>query len=67
MRILVVHNYYQQPGGEDTVFTAETELLRRYGHEVVEYTESNDSINSMNIGTVALKMIWSLSSKKKNN
>ncbi len=65
MRVLVAHNYYQQPGGEDTVFAAETELLRRYGHEVVEYTERNERINSMNIGTVALKMIWSLSSKKK--
>ena len=65
MRILVVHNYYQQPGGEDTVFTAETELLRRYGHEVVEYTESNDSINSMNIGTVALNTLWSFKSKKR--
>lgn len=65
MRVLVAHNYYQQPGGEDTVFAAETELLRRYGHEVVEYTERNESIKSMNIGAVALNMIWSLSSKKK--
>lgn len=65
MRVLVAHNYYQQPGGEDTVFAAETELLRRYGHEVVEYTERNERIDSMNIGAVALKMIWSLSSKKK--
>lgn len=65
MRVLVAHNYYQQPGGEDSVFAAETELLRRYGHEVVEYTERNERINSMNIGAVALKMIWSQSSKKK--
>ena len=65
MRVLVAHNYYQQPGGEDTVFAAETELLRRYGHEVIEYTERNDSIKSMNIGAVALNTLWSLSSKKK--
>lgn len=65
MRVLVAHNYYQQPGGEDTVFAAETELLRRYGHEVIEYTERNDSINSMNIGAVALNTLWSLNSKKK--
>jgi len=65
MRILVVHNYYQQPGGEDTVFTAETELLRRYGHEVIEYTERNDRIDSMNIGAVALNTIWSRNSKIK--
>ena len=40
MRVLVAHNFYQQPGGEDTVFFAETELLRRYGHEVFEYTDT---------------------------
>ncbi len=35
MRILIVHNYYTQPGGEDLVFEAEQALLERYGHEVV--------------------------------
>jgi hypothetical protein len=31
-RILLVHNYYQQAGGEDRVVEAEAELLRSYGH-----------------------------------
>ena len=35
MRILLIHNRYLQPGGEDTVFEAERALLERYGHEVV--------------------------------
>jgi glycosyltransferase involved in cell wall biosynthesis len=65
MRILVAHNYYQQPGGEDVVFAAETELLRRHGHEVIEYTVSNDSIYSMNTGAAALNALWSCSTKKK--
>lgn len=65
MRVLVAHNFYQQHGGEDTVFSAETELLRRYGHEVYEYTESNDRINSMSTLAVAVNTIWSLSSKRK--
>ncbi|SEM77701.1 Glycosyltransferase involved in cell wall bisynthesis [bacterium A37T11] len=28
MRILVVHNFYQHPGGEDTVFNQEADLLK---------------------------------------
>jgi glycosyltransferase involved in cell wall biosynthesis len=65
MRVLVVHNFYQQPGGEDTVFSAETDLLRQHGHEVIEYTESNERINSMNAFNVALNTLWSFSSKRK--
>ena len=34
MKILVVHNYYQQPGGEDQCVAAEVALLRANGHEV---------------------------------
>lgn len=34
MRVLIAHVRYRQPGGEDTVFEAEAELLRRAGHEV---------------------------------
>lgn len=30
MRILILHNYYQDPGGEDFVFTQEIESLKRY-------------------------------------
>ncbi|WBO85369.1 glycosyltransferase [Hymenobacter yonginensis] len=34
LRILLLHNYYQQPGGEDAVFRAERDLLRAHGHPV---------------------------------
>jgi glycosyltransferase involved in cell wall biosynthesis len=34
MNILLVHNRYQQPGGEDVVAAAEAELLRQRGHSV---------------------------------
>jgi glycosyltransferase involved in cell wall biosynthesis len=34
MRILVLHNRYRTPGGEDVVVTAEVALLRARGHEV---------------------------------
>jgi len=59
MKILIAHNRYQQPGGEDTVFAAETALLRRRGHEVVEYVEDNDRIDGMKPWNVAVDTIWS--------
>lgn len=62
MKILKVHNYYLQPGGEDTVFLAESALLRLNGHEVTEYLESNTKIASMNQASVALQTFWSNSS-----
>lgn len=44
MKIIQVHNYYQQAGGEDAVVEAELELLRSYGHEVKTYYKSNDGL-----------------------
>lgn len=41
MRILQIHNRYQQAGGEDAVVRAEATLLRAGGHEVVEYHVQN--------------------------
>lgn len=59
MRILVVHNAYQERGGEDVVAADEVELLRRFGHEVRVYSRQNDEI--ANIGRVALvrQTFWS--------
>lgn len=45
-KILMVHNFYQIGGGEHTVFKNEVELLRDNGHEVIEYTRSNDELKS---------------------
>jgi len=44
MRILLVHNYYQQPGGEDVVLRAERDLLQRAGHDVILYERHNAEI-----------------------
>jgi glycosyltransferase involved in cell wall biosynthesis len=65
MRILKVHSYYTQSGGEDTVFRAEAALLRSRGHEVIEYLEDNNKIKSMNKAAVALQTLWSHSSHRK--
>jgi glycosyltransferase involved in cell wall biosynthesis len=65
MRILKVHSYYTQPGGEDTVFRAESALLRANGHEVIEYLEYNQKIEGMNQAAVALQTLWSRPSYQK--
>jgi glycosyltransferase involved in cell wall biosynthesis len=44
LSILVIHNRYQQPGGEDTVVRAEIDLLRQAGHSVAQYSRHNAEI-----------------------
>ena len=44
MKILIVHNRYQQRGGEDSVADDEVALLRAGGHDVSTVFVSNDSI-----------------------
>ena len=44
MRVLVVHNAYQQPGGEDAVVAAEDALLRERGEDIHLHLVDNDGI-----------------------
>jgi len=46
MKILVIHNFYQQKGGEDIVVQQEIELLRDKGHIVDTFFVSNKSITT---------------------
>jgi glycosyltransferase involved in cell wall biosynthesis len=46
MRILIVHNYYQKPGGEDVSTDQDVRLLKRFGHEVNLYSRHNSEIMS---------------------
>lgn len=46
-RILLIHNYYQIPGGEDTVVANEKRLLEDHGHRVILYTRHNSEITQM--------------------
>jgi glycosyltransferase involved in cell wall biosynthesis len=68
MKVLTVHNFYQQPGGEDVVFEAERRLLSRHGHDVVVFEEHNDSIQTDSIFrsfNLAARTIWSQGSYDK--
>ena len=44
MKILFVHNFYQQFGGEDAVANSERRLLEDRGEEVLFWTRHNDEI-----------------------
>ena len=45
--ILIVHNYYQIPGGEDTVVANEKKMLEDHGHKVILYTRNNSELKEM--------------------
>ena len=61
MKVLIAHNTYQHAGGEDVVVQQEGDLLRRMGHEVIEYRRSNHELGVTTLGGLsALKdTLWS--------
>jgi glycosyltransferase involved in cell wall biosynthesis len=63
--ILQVHEYYQQPGGEDTVYEAEVALLRERGQRVATYEEHNDRIHALSPVSLALQTVYSLPSYRR--
>jgi glycosyltransferase involved in cell wall biosynthesis len=58
MRILVVHNHYQWPGGEDQVFEAETRLLEEHGHAVERFAVHNRRVAELGKVALAAKTLW---------
>lgn len=60
-KVLMVHNFYQIGGGEHTVFQNEIDLLRENGHEVIEYTRSNDELKTSKLKLVLMPFttLWS--------
>jgi len=70
VKILLVHNFYgsSAPSGENTVFLAERDMLRKYGHDVIEYTRHSDEIrNRGSTGMIqgALATPWNPFSRQK--
>lgn len=59
MKIMLCHNYYQIPGGEDEVFHSERAMLEEHGHQVEIYTRHNDEIAKLPNWKVAAQTLWS--------
>lgn len=58
MNVIVAHNFYQQPGGEDQVFASEVGLLRRFNHTVRTFVLHNDSIPEMGRAKTIAATMW---------
>jgi len=58
MRILTLHTYYEQPGGEDEVFMAEAALLQERGHEVIKITFHNRDLEILSRWRQAPVTLW---------
>jgi len=64
MKVLILHNHYQWPGGEDLVVESEEQLLATAGHSVARYDRSNADIQRFTISEYALLPATTLWSRK---
>jgi glycosyltransferase involved in cell wall biosynthesis len=67
LRVVVAHNYYQIPGGEDETLRRERELLRSEGHHVEEFIRRNSEITRTDILakiSLAARTVWGGDSRK---
>lgn len=58
MNVIVCHNFYQEPGGEDQVFRDEAALLEDAGHAVTRYTVHNDAVKRLGALSLVGKTLW---------
>jgi len=63
MKILLIHNKYQFPGGEDSVFESEKNLLENHNHIVRTLFFDNKDIDSL---AKTIKLVYQLIFNKKS-
>lgn len=63
-RILMVHNYYQERGGEDLSFESERRALEHAGVTVHTYIDSNYRVDTMGGLRAGVRCIWSLEAQR---
>ena len=67
MKILLVHNSYRQPGGEDIVFDQEAQLLKLANHQVLLYQRSNweaDGYQGLRQFQLAARIVWATDTRR---
>ena len=65
MKVALIHNAYQQSGGEDAVVAAETLQLQLNGHTVVPFLRHNNELRELGILrslTLGVDTIWGAAS-----
>lgn len=67
MKVLIVHNEYRYPGGEEVVVAQERSLLERAGHQVVSYRRTNweteSDVGLRQIGLIKT-IVWAKDSRE---
>ncbi len=58
MKVVIVHNSYQQRGGEDSVVEAESELLTSHGVSVTLFVKHNDEVERISKLQLAANTVW---------
>jgi len=61
MRILIIHNFYKQYGGEDKAVEDQIRLLKSAGHHVYLYSKDNKALNLKNTIRTFLEAYYSKS------
>ena len=65
MRVLIVHNTYRGPGGEDVVARQEATLLREHGHDVREWWRSNSEFaGPLGLLRAPAHAVWAVDSRR---
>jgi glycosyltransferase involved in cell wall biosynthesis len=65
MKVLMLHNRYLIPGGEDQCSVAEVALLRDHGHEVQLLEEDNRRVEQLGHMRTAMRTLWSRESYRR--
>jgi glycosyltransferase involved in cell wall biosynthesis len=66
LRVIIVHNHYQQPGGEDVGVQDEFGVLTNHGHQVRLLEADNDHITNFAAQVqTAFRAVYSFSSKRR--
>lgn len=59
MKVLLIHNFYQFWGGEDTYVTSLQKLLSQYGHDVIVYSKDSKNIKTIwDKAVVTIGLFW---------
>ncbi|MEQ9103810.1 MAG: glycosyltransferase [Rhodothermales bacterium] len=64
MKVLIVHNTYRFPGGEDVVVESDLHRLRDAGHTVDLWTVGNDALRDAPSPALAANTIWNRSMRR---
>lgn len=63
MKILLIHNYYRQRGGEDIYFNSLAKLLQQKGEQVVLFTKKSEKISSIKQKSEAIRSLFGMNKK----